>query len=183
MGSEGTGQDILLAERSDVGSTGVMSGPKPSETSFPFSMQGSLRVNRFNPYEGYVGSESVGQDILLAGRAAMNRALDGDIVAVELLPEEQWVSDSAQLRKHDEAEPNAAEARHLAAACFNLHLPAHTDGVPHHGRPARGLSLRWLIWNTTSSWRKSNRWQSHHALAVAEPVTQKASIHCGFGSS
>ncbi|CAL5222204.1 g4534 [Coccomyxa viridis] len=72
--------------------------------------QGSLRVNRFNPYEGYVGSESVGQDILLAGRTAMNRALDGDIVAVELLPEEQWVSASAQLRKHDEAEPNADEA-------------------------------------------------------------------------
>ena len=54
-------------------------------------MQGSLRVNRFNPYEGYVGSESVGQDILLAGRTAMNRAMEGDIVAVELLPEEQWV--------------------------------------------------------------------------------------------
>ena len=53
--------------------------------------QGALRVNRFNPWEGYVGSESVGQDILLSGRAAMNRAIDGDIVAVELLPEEQWV--------------------------------------------------------------------------------------------
>ncbi len=54
-------------------------------------VQGSLRVNRFNPYEGYVGSESVGQDILIAGRTAMNRALEGDIVAVELLPEDQWV--------------------------------------------------------------------------------------------
>jgi exosome complex exonuclease DIS3/RRP44 len=54
-------------------------------------VQGSLRVNRFNPYEGYVGSESVGQDILLAGRTAMNRAMEGDIVAVELLPEDQWV--------------------------------------------------------------------------------------------
>ena len=61
-------------------------------------------MNRFNPYEGYVDSESVGQDILLAGRAAMNRALDGDIVAVELLPEEQWSSASTQLRKHDDAE-------------------------------------------------------------------------------
>ena len=80
-------------------------------------MQGSLRVNRFNPYEGYVGSESVGQDILLAGRTAMNRALDGDIVAVELLPEEQWVSAGAQLRKHDEAAPSADEVRPLAAAC------------------------------------------------------------------
>lgn len=57
----------------------------------PIAVQGPLRVNRFNPYEGYLVSESVGQDILLAGRAAMNRALDGDIVAVELLPEDQWV--------------------------------------------------------------------------------------------
>ena len=48
-------------------------------------------MNRFNSGEGYVGSESVGQDILIAGRVAMNRALDGDVVAVELLPEEQWV--------------------------------------------------------------------------------------------
>lgn len=48
-------------------------------------------MNRFNAWEGYVGSESVGQDILLSGRAAMNRAMDGDIVALELLPEEQWV--------------------------------------------------------------------------------------------
>ena len=54
-------------------------------------VQGALRVNRFNPYEGYVGSESVGQDILLAVRTAMNRAMEGDIVAVELLPEDQWV--------------------------------------------------------------------------------------------
>lgn len=46
-------------------------------------------MNRFNPYEGWVGSESVGADILVSGRAAMNRALDGDIVAVELLPEDQ----------------------------------------------------------------------------------------------
>lgn len=52
-------------------------------------LQGALRVNRFNPYEGWVGSESVGADILVSGRAAMNRALDGDIVAVELLPEDQ----------------------------------------------------------------------------------------------
>ena len=50
-------------------------------------MQGALRVNRYNSAEGYVGSKSVGQDILIPDRIAMNRALDGDVVAVELLPE------------------------------------------------------------------------------------------------
>ena len=39
--------------------------------------QGALRVSRFNPFEGCVGSDSVGQDILVSGRIDMNRALDG----------------------------------------------------------------------------------------------------------
>jgi hypothetical protein len=39
------------------------------------------RVNRFNSFEGWVGSESVGADILVSGRIDMNRAMEGDIVA------------------------------------------------------------------------------------------------------
>lgn len=38
-----------------------------------FCTQGALRVSRFNPFEGWVGSESVGQDILISGRIDMNR--------------------------------------------------------------------------------------------------------------
>lgn len=52
--------------------------------------QGKLRVNRYNPFEAYVGSESIGDEIIIYGRSNMNRAFDGDIVAVELLPEDQW---------------------------------------------------------------------------------------------
>lgn len=51
--------------------------------------QGKLRVNRYNPFEAYVGGESIGEDIIIYGRSNMNRAFDGDIVAVELLPQEQ----------------------------------------------------------------------------------------------
>lgn len=50
-------------------------------------MQGTLRVDRFNSSEGWVASESVGQNILIPDHVAMNRAVDGDVVAVELLPE------------------------------------------------------------------------------------------------
>jgi hypothetical protein len=39
--------------------------------------QGALRVSRFNPFEGWVGSEAVGADILITGRLDMNRAMDG----------------------------------------------------------------------------------------------------------
>lgn len=47
-------------------------------------------MNRYNPFEAYVGSESIGDEIVIRGRTNMNRAFDGDIVAVELLPQDQW---------------------------------------------------------------------------------------------
>ncbi len=40
--------------------------------------QGPLRVSRFNPFEGWVASDAVGDDILISGRVDMNRALDGE---------------------------------------------------------------------------------------------------------
>lgn len=52
--------------------------------------QGKLRVSRYNHTEAFVGSESLGDEVLIQGTLDMNRAVDGDIVAVELLPREQW---------------------------------------------------------------------------------------------
>lgn len=34
------------------------------------------------------------KSILLQGHASLNRAVDGDIVAIELLPEEKWTAPS-----------------------------------------------------------------------------------------
>uniref|UniRef100_A0A6N2M333 PIN domain-containing protein n=1 Tax=Salix viminalis TaxID=40686 RepID=A0A6N2M333_SALVM len=42
--------------------------------------QGKLRVNRYNPFEAYVGSESIGDEIIIYGRGNMNRAFDGDVI-------------------------------------------------------------------------------------------------------
>ena len=39
----------------------------------PTVLQGTLRVSRYNAFEGFVASESVGQDILISGRVDMNR--------------------------------------------------------------------------------------------------------------
>jgi exosome complex exonuclease DIS3/RRP44 len=64
--------------------------------------QGSLRVGRFSPFEGWVGSQSIGQDIYIRSRIDMNRAMDGDIVAVELLPESQWKAPSCRVALGDE---------------------------------------------------------------------------------
>ncbi|TVU48520.1 hypothetical protein EJB05_08158 [Eragrostis curvula] len=64
--------------------------------------QGKLRVNRYNPFEAYVGSESIGDEIVIRGRSNMNRAFDGDIVAVELLPQDQWHESKSFIAEDDE---------------------------------------------------------------------------------
>lgn len=79
--------------------------------------QGKLRVNRYNPFEAYVGSESIGDEIIIHGRSNMNRAFDGDVVVVELLPKEQWNEGNSLSIADDEDEeeedvrlvPNSAD--------------------------------------------------------------------------
>ncbi|CAA0823316.1 ribonuclease II family protein, partial [Striga hermonthica] len=82
--------------------------------------QGKLRVNRYNPFEAYVGSESIGDEIIVYGRANMNRAFDGDIVVVELLPIDQWQEEKSLgiMNDEDEEEDNV----HLA--------PSSADDAP-----------------------------------------------------
>ena len=52
--------------------------------------QGAMRTSRFTPWEGRVSSDAIGAEILIVGRANMNRSVDGDVVAVRLLPESEW---------------------------------------------------------------------------------------------
>lgn len=47
--------------------------------------QGTLRAGRAQ--EGRLLCDSVADEVLIRGRVALNRAIDGDVVAVELLPE------------------------------------------------------------------------------------------------
>ncbi|KHN28008.1 Exosome complex exonuclease RRP44 [Glycine soja] len=75
--------------------------------------QGKLRVNRYNPFEAYVGSESIGDEIVIYGRSNMNRAFDGDIEAAELLPQDQWQGVSSLSIAHEEDEDEDEDV-HLA---------------------------------------------------------------------
>ncbi|XP_061373470.1 exosome complex exonuclease RRP44 homolog A-like [Gastrolobium bilobum] len=75
--------------------------------------QGKLRVNRYNPFEAYVGSESIGDEIIIHSRSNMNRAFDGDIVAVELLPKDQW-QDEKSLSIAGEEDEDDDDDVHLA---------------------------------------------------------------------
>ena len=50
-------------------------------------VQGALRVNRYNSQEAYVDNERLDAEVLISGRTAMNRGMDGDVVAIEILPQ------------------------------------------------------------------------------------------------
>ncbi|GMH06614.1 hypothetical protein Nepgr_008454 [Nepenthes gracilis] len=89
--------------------------------------QGKLRVNRYNSLEAYVGSESIGDEIIIYGRANMNRAFDGDIVALELLAQDQW---------HEEAALSIADGEDEEE---DVHLvPNSADDAPRNANAVQG---------------------------------------------
>lgn len=55
---------------------------------------GPLRLNRYNWLEANVPTDKLNEDILIKGFVNINRAIDGDIVVVELFPEEKWEAPS-----------------------------------------------------------------------------------------
>ncbi|KAE8701285.1 Ribonuclease II family protein isoform 2 [Hibiscus syriacus] len=91
--------------------------------------QGKLRINRYNPFEAYVGSESIGDEIIIHARQNMNRAFDGDIVTVELLPQDQWDEEN-NLSIADEEDEE--EDVHLA--------PSSADDAPRTTNLVSGLA-------------------------------------------
>ncbi|KAM4836383.1 DIS3-like exonuclease 2 isoform 2-T3 [Thomomys bottae] len=53
-------------------------------------IQGVLRINPKKFHEAFIPSLDGDRDIFIDGVVARNRALNGDVVVVKLLPEEQW---------------------------------------------------------------------------------------------
>ncbi|XP_050293944.1 exosome complex exonuclease RRP44 [Anthonomus grandis grandis] len=63
--------------------------------------QGTFRASRDNFLEGFVNIESFKDPVLLQGRSGLNRAVDGDIVAVEIFEQDNWVSPSEIVLEDD----------------------------------------------------------------------------------
>ncbi|XP_061397184.1 exosome complex exonuclease RRP44 [Musca vetustissima] len=57
-------------------------------------LQGAFQASRENYLEGSVNVEGYENPILIQGRDSLNRAVDGDLVAIELLPESKWSAPS-----------------------------------------------------------------------------------------
>ncbi|EIN10370.1 RNB-domain-containing protein [Punctularia strigosozonata HHB-11173 SS5] len=70
---------------------------------------GILRVNKRNRSDAYVATEVLDADIYICGSKDRNRALEGDIVAVELLDvDEVWATKKEKEEKKRKKEENAA---------------------------------------------------------------------------
>ncbi len=70
---------------------------------------GILRVNKRNRSDAYVATEVLDADIYICGSKDRNRALEGDIVAVELLDvDEVWGTKKEKEEKKRKKEENAA---------------------------------------------------------------------------
>lgn len=78
--------------------------------------QGHFNANQYNYLEGTVPVPSLTKPVLLVGRENMNRAVHGDVVAVEIFPESEWKSpgdevvDQESTLKNDDVEESGDEA-------------------------------------------------------------------------
>ncbi|KAK6510421.1 exosome catalytic subunit dis3 [Arthrobotrys conoides] len=63
--------------------------------------QGTFHTSTYNSLEGTVGVPSFDKHLLIVGLENMNRAIDGDQVVVELLPQDQWKKQSDKLVDQD----------------------------------------------------------------------------------
>lgn len=76
-------------------------------------LQGVFQGSRENYLEGFVRVESMESFVFVRGLSHLNRAIHGDVVAVELLPEADWSSPSGMVTKIAEsAQEENAEDEH-----------------------------------------------------------------------
>uniref|UniRef100_A0A2M4CSQ7 Protein DIS3 homolog n=1 Tax=Anopheles darlingi TaxID=43151 RepID=A0A2M4CSQ7_ANODA len=68
-------------------------------------LQGAFLASRENYLEGYVRVEGIEKPVLIQGRLNLNRAVDGDVVAIEMLPEREWKAPSDVVLVDEQNDP------------------------------------------------------------------------------
>lgn len=63
--------------------------------------QGIFNVSPFNYLEGSIRVSAFSKPLLILGRESINRAVDGDVVVVELLPQDKWKAPSTKIVEED----------------------------------------------------------------------------------
>ncbi|KAI9635360.1 uncharacterized protein MKK02DRAFT_36673 [Dioszegia hungarica] len=63
--------------------------------------QGHFNASQYNYLEGTVRVMSLDKPVLLVGREAMNRSVDGDVVVVEIFPKSEWKAPGSEVLDQD----------------------------------------------------------------------------------
>ncbi|KAG7330693.1 hypothetical protein KOW79_006915 [Hemibagrus wyckioides] len=85
-------------------------------------IQGVLRINPKKYHEAFIPSPDGSADIFLDGMVARNRALNGDVVVVKLLPPDQW-----KVLNGDESEQMSAEKERRSESMPDVIVEAQYD--------------------------------------------------------
>eukprot|EP00300_Choanocystis_sp_HF-7_P013762 c18439_g1_i1.p1 GENE.c18439_g1_i1~~c18439_g1_i1.p1 ORF type:complete len:968 (+),score=237.71 c18439_g1_i1:29-2932(+) len=85
--NEGEGSKGLYVEHRSMSE--VMAGLKSKRYH-----QTVIRCTPYSCFKAFVTSQSVDHDVMICGAANINRAVDGDVVVFEELPETQWQSEA-----------------------------------------------------------------------------------------
>ncbi|KAM6948751.1 DIS3-like exonuclease 2 [Aplochiton taeniatus] len=78
-------------------------------------IQGPLRINPKKFHEAFLPSPDANRDIFLDGLVSRNRALNGDIVVVQILPPDQWKVVKSDTDCDGSSEPEGAKATRTPA--------------------------------------------------------------------
>ncbi|KAF5021399.1 hypothetical protein F66182_6548 [Fusarium sp. NRRL 66182] len=68
--------------------------------------QGIFNVSPYNYLEGSIKVPAFPKPLLVLGRENINRAVDGDVIVVEVLPEDQWKEPSTKIIEEDAVTKN-----------------------------------------------------------------------------
>lgn len=82
-------------------------------------IQGVLRINPKKFHEAFIPSPDGDRDIFIDGVVARNRALNGDLVVVKLLPEDQWKGVKPESNDKETEATNEAD---IPEECCGHHL-------------------------------------------------------------
>ncbi|KAI0791122.1 RNB-domain-containing protein [Abortiporus biennis] len=145
--------------------------------------QGNFLQNQYNYLEGSVNVPAYDKPILLLGRENMNRAVQGDIVAVEILPESEWkaptdeVVDQDATLKNDDADESEEGGEDVEAAAEKKLVRSDSSERRHAERQPTGR----VVGIIKRNWRsyvchidKGSFNESSHALQTvfATPVSR-----------
>lgn len=120
--------------------------------------QGTFNVSPYNFLEGSVTVPAFERALLILGRENINRAIQGDVVVVEVLPKDQWKAPSSKIldeetvNRDDNAEAEEMEA--IVTERERRSLQEEVKRVHGQSREGRAQPTARVVGATKRNWRQ-----------------------------